>query len=89
MLIATLLACLGSTAWAEGSQMDGPVVGGSFGMGGADYYGDTRDRMPFTWEAPPHPIGLTEMERFRAAHRNIDKPVRRRKRHNEARHDWR
>ncbi|MGH1572435.1 hypothetical protein ACRAWG_19295 [Methylobacterium sp. P31] len=62
--------------------MDGPVVSGGFGMGGSDYYGDVRERMPFTQEAPPHPIGLAEMERFRAARQRAEMGSRR----TEARH---
>ena len=52
--------------------MDGPVTGGSFGMSGSDYHGDIHSRMPFTQEASPRPIGIAEMEHFRAARRQAE-----------------
>ena len=72
LLAALIVAVLPATAFAGEPRMDGPVVSGSFGMGGSDYYGDVHDRMPFTQEAPPHPIGIAEMERFRAARRRAE-----------------
>ncbi|MCJ2133036.1 hypothetical protein MKK69_02965 [Methylobacterium sp. J-026] len=77
VLAAALLAGLAAPAWAGEPPKDGPVTGGSFGMGGSDYYGDVRDRMPFTRAAPPRPIGIADIERVRAARRRAETRARR------------
>lgn len=76
LLAAALVACFPVAALPSEARTDGPVVGGSFGMGGADYFGDVRDRMPFTQEAAPQPIGIRDMERVRAARRRADSAAR-------------
>jgi len=77
ILAATALAFLATAASAGERGMDGPVSAGGFGMSGADYYGDIRSHMPFTEEAPPKPIGIAEIERFRAARRQAEAASRR------------
>jgi hypothetical protein len=67
LIYAALLVCCATAASAGEPLMDGPVVGGGFGMSGSDYYGDIRSRMPFTVEAAPRPAGVAETERARAA----------------------
>ncbi|MDP4021364.1 hypothetical protein Q8W71_01905 [Methylobacterium sp. NEAU 140] len=62
------LATLAAARGAE-TRLDGPVTGGSFGMGGSDYYGYVRSRMPYTGEQAPQPIGVAEIERHRAVRR--------------------
>ncbi len=76
ILTVALLAGLAAPAWAGEPFQDGPVTGGSFGMGGSDYYGDVRDRMPFTREAPPRPIGLADVARVQAARRRAEARAR-------------
>jgi hypothetical protein len=72
LLVAAIVT--GSAIAASAGEPDkaGAVVGGSFGMGGSDYYGDVHDRMPFTQEAPPRPLGIVEMDRFRAVRRRAE-----------------
>ena len=77
ILTAALLVCLAAGASAEELRTDGAVAGGSFGMGGADYYGDVRSRMPFTRQAPPRQIGLADIVRVRAARTRPDAAARR------------
>jgi hypothetical protein len=72
-----LLAGLATASSAAEPVTDGPVVGGSFGMDGSDYYGDVRNRMPFTQDAPPRPIGMADIARARAARRRAEPAVRR------------
>ena len=69
---AALLAFIATSASAGEPLTDGPVSAGGFGMGGADYYGDIRIRMPFTGEEPPRPISMADIERVRAARRRAD-----------------
>jgi hypothetical protein len=83
---ALSLACVATAAPAGEALMDGPVVAGSFGMGGSDYYGDMHSRMPFTREAPPRPIGVADIERVRAARRRAEAPSRKPVRPAHARH---
>ncbi len=73
---AVLLALTATGALAGDPSPGGPVSAGGFGMGGADYYGDVRSHMPFTREAPPHPIGLAEMARVRSARRRAEVAAR-------------
>ncbi|WP_457108800.1 hypothetical protein [Methylobacterium sp. P5_C11] len=68
-LAATFLALIVTGATAGEAGLEGPVVAGGFGMGGSDYYGDVRSRMPFTSEAPPRPVGMIDITRVRAARR--------------------
>ena len=81
-----MIAVLPATAFAGEPRMDGPVTSGSFGMGGSDYYGDVHERMPFTQEAPPRPLGIVEMDRFRAARRRSEMASARSRHHHPARH---
>lgn len=72
LLAAAIFVGSAITASAGELARDGVVVGGSFGMGGSDYYGDVHDRMPFTEEALPRPLRIVEMDRFRAARRRTE-----------------
>ena len=72
LLVAAIVTGSAIAASAGEPAKGGPVVGGSFGVGGSDYYGDVHDRMPFTQEAPPHPLGIAEMDRFRAVRRHAE-----------------
>lgn len=76
LLAAPVLVLIATGAAAGDTRLDGAVVAGSFGMG-ADYYGDVRSRMPFTRDAPPSPVGITDIERVRAARRRADAGARR------------
>lgn len=67
LLAVPLIVLVSAGASAGEPLLDGPVVAGGFGMGGADYYGDVRSRMPFTGEAPPRPVGMADIVRVRAA----------------------
>ncbi|MEE7505992.1 hypothetical protein [Methylobacterium mesophilicum] len=67
LLAIPLLVLATAGASAGEPLLDGPVVAGGFGMGGSDYYGDVRSRMPFTGEAPPRPVGMADIVRVRAA----------------------
>lgn len=77
LLAAPVLVLIATAAAAGDTRLDGAVVAGSFGMGGSDYYGDVRSRMPFTRDAPPSPVGITDIERVRAARRRADAGARR------------
>lgn len=87
-LAAALLAALPAAALARDAQTGGPVTEGGFGMSGAEYYGDIRSRMPFTNEAPPHQIGIRDVERVRDARRRMEVAGRRAeaRRHPQRRH---
>lgn len=76
-IFAALLVCCATAASAGETLMDGPVVGGSFGMSGSDYYGDIRSRMPFTAESAPRPTGVAATERTRAARMRVVAATRR------------
>lgn len=82
---AALFAFVVTSASAGEPLINGPVSAGGFGMGGADYYGDVRTRMPFTREEPPRTIGIADIERVRAASRraaaSARRPVSRRRPH--------
>jgi len=80
LTFATLLVCCATAACAGEPLLDGPVMGGGFGMSGSDYYGDIRGRMPFTQEASPRPVGIADVERARATRTRAEAryPARRR-----------
>ncbi|MEE7447955.1 hypothetical protein MRF4_09040 [Methylobacterium radiotolerans] len=84
LLAGPLLALIATGAAAGEPRLDGPVVAGGFGMGGSDYYGDVRSRMPFTGEAPPRPVGMADIVRVRAARRRADTASRRQAPHRPA-----
>ena len=69
---AAFLALIATGAVAGEPTVEGPVTAGGFGMSGADYYGDLRSHMPFTRAAPPRPIGISDIERVRAARRRAE-----------------
>jgi hypothetical protein len=79
LLVTTILSALLTNASAVEARMDGPVLAGGFGMGGADYYGDVHSRMPFSAEAPPRPVGMVDITRARAASRRPAAALRRAK----------
>lgn len=70
-LILTVFVVITASAAVAEPVLDGPVVGGSFGMGGSDYYGDVRNRMPYTGEMAPQPLGVAGIERARASRRRV------------------
>jgi len=74
---AILLALIGTGAFAGELTGDGAVSAGGFGMSGADYYGDICSRMPFTHEAPPHPISMADVKRVRASRKRAEAVSRR------------
>jgi len=77
LILAGLIAALPAVAHASDSLTDGPVSAGGFGMDGADYYGDIRSHMPFTRDAPPHTVGIADVNRVRATRHRADITARR------------
>lgn len=86
ILATAFLACLSTAASAGEPLADGPVAAGSFGMSGADYYGDTHSHMPFTDDEAPRPIGMADLGRVRAVRGRADAPSRKPARHGRAHH---